>query len=169
MPAFIDLTGRQIHRLTVIEQDGWLGGKPAWKCQCLCGRNITARGGDLRLGKHRSCGCLQRERASESSTTHGESCRSKRTAEYATWARMIERCENTNNPKFHLWGGRGITICERWRTSYPNFLADMGRRPSKELSIDRIDNDGHYTPENCRWATRSQQMKNKRYPKRTHD
>jgi hypothetical protein len=103
---------------------------------------------------------LQREIAAKSAktmaTTHG-ACLSP---EHIAWKGLIGRCENPRNPVFKYYGGRGITVCERWRKSFANFLVDMGRKPSMAHSIDRIDNDGNYEPGNCRWATQSEQTSN---------
>lgn len=93
--------------------------------------------------------------------SHGEAGRATRSSEYRTWGGMVQRCTNPNNSRYSSYGGRGITVCDRWRT-FENFLEDMGRRPSPDHSIDRIDNDGSYEPGNVRWATKSQQQINRR-------
>lgn len=128
-------------------------------CKCECGRKRNVLLYHLRNRATQSCGCLVREKH----TTHGESSsrNKKETAEHSTWSGMIARCTNENSPGYNNYGGRGIHVCDRW-LSYENFLEDMGRRPSPRHSIDRIDNDKGYSPDNCRWATQKEQCRNKR-------
>lgn len=163
----IDRTGQRYGRLVVtapaapaIEPSGRSRAK--WSCLCDCGHRCDVRGSDLHSGRTRSCGCLFAEKSPYFTRTHGETADHRPTPEYRAWAGMIKRCENSHDGAFIHYGGRGITVCDRWRDSFENFLADMGRRPSSRHSIDRRDNDGNYEPDNCRWATKRQQSVNKR-------
>jgi hypothetical protein len=153
---FIDILDQVFGRLTVVER---VGARPVkWRCKCECGGETITLGRSLREGHTRSCGCLIGETAKKTMTTHGQS----RTALYATWTGMILRCSNPNFKQWDDYGGRGIKVCDRWRHSFENFLADLGERPSPKHTLDRMDVDGNYEPGNCRWATRAEQVENKR-------
>ena len=136
------------------------------KCRCDCGKKTVVRADSLVRRSSQSCGCLRREARADARRSHGESGthaggRTVRpTAEYTCWASMIRRCENPNQNAYV--GALGITVCKRWRNSFEAFLADMGRKPSPRHSIDRIDKDGNFEPDNCRWVTPSQRNRNRR-------
>ena len=130
-------------------------------CRCDCGIEKAVNYSNLRRGLTKSCGCLWIEIA-RSQSTHGETRGHRVSPEYTAWAGMKDRCFRVTSPKFGDYGGRGITVCDRWRDSYEDFLADMGRRPSSKHSLDRIDVNGNYEPNNVRWATDHEQSRNKR-------
>lgn len=132
--------------------------------QCQCGRRKVIPRLKVISGSIRSCGCLLRKIAQEmgkSWTTHGDTKNGTRTAEFVAWQSMKYRCSNPRMKTFKYYGGRGITVCERWNL-FENFLADMGRKPGPKYSLDRINNEGSYEPTNCRWATQSEQIRNRR-------
>jgi hypothetical protein len=157
-PAYnrVDHTGKKFGQLTVIEYSHTKGARSMWRCLCDCGKEKIVNGHELVCGDTRSCGCLR----GKLNITHGEAS-GKKTKEYKTWTGMATRCYNTGHHKYPIYGGRGISICDRWRHSYENFLADMGRAPSLKHSIDRPDVNGNYEPGNARWATPQEQHENK--------
>ena len=136
-------------------------------CECVCGVVKPVRETNLTRGRSTNCGCERDKKTGDRFRKHGES-RGGKTAEYIAWRGMMTRCTNPNEPRWDDYGGRGIIVCERWTgpDGYANFLADMGRRPSRRHSLDRKDNDGNYEPENCRWATKKEQARNKRNSRR---
>jgi hypothetical protein len=159
MSALIDITSHRFGRLVAQELVGRTReGKALWRCLCDCGRAHEVTGANLRRGRVRSCGCACRP----PTTKHGDTAGGKTAAEWAAWHQAKMRTTSPTHPAWKDYGGRGIKVCERWLNSYENFLADMGRRPSPQHSIDRINNDGDYEPGNCRWATKSEQVLNRR-------
>lgn len=168
MPAFIDLTGQKFGRLTVISLYSRATKKPPqqtkWLCKCDCGNEKIASREGLIKGKTNSCGCLRKEITAKRRRIHSKT----RTRLYKVWISMKARCNNPNNKRYSSYGGRGITICDEWLHDFQAFYdwatangydetANFG-----QCTIDRIDNDKGYSPDNCRWVTMAEQNKNKR-------
>lgn len=159
MTKKIDLTGQRFGRLVVLEEAGRKNGKVTWLCQCQCEEEtiIIVHGNSLRKGVTKSCGCFNKERAKEANIRHGQS----RSKIHNIWWTMLNRCYNLNSYKYYNYGKRGIKVCERWH-KFENFYEDFGKYKEEGKTIDRIDPDGDYEPDNCRWATILEQNRNTR-------
>lgn len=162
MVAKTDLIGRVFGEMAVVSaSESDRHGKARWLCRCACGTEKTVNASALMSGLTKSCGTHR-----QAITQHGNARIGYITSDYRSWAAMIQRCTNANNPNYSVYGGRGIGVCERWRT-FANFIADMGPKPNSAYTIERQDNSRGYEPSNCRWATRRDQVLNRAYTKMT--
>ena len=159
MGTRLDLSGEKFGKLTAIAPAGYAkNGKTLWLCRCDCGKLATVKTNELRTGGTKSCGCLVKEVLSVMHRTHGMSG----DRIYRIWRLMKNRCTNSRSPDYPHYGGRGITVCDEWRNSFEAFRDwALANGYADNLSIDRIDVNGNYCPENCRWATQVQQCENR--------
>jgi len=155
------LVNSRFGRLVVMSPAAASGGHRRLVCRCDCGTVRSFRETHLMAGATKSCGCLMREAASTRLRRHGKT----KTPEYGIWKTMKSRCGNRNTQSYVNYGGRGITVCDRWKNSFEAFLLDMGERPSRAHSIDRRDGTKGYSPDNCRWATPMEQAANSTKPR----
>lgn len=154
-----DLAGQRFGRLTVVRRvENSPAGAARWAVRCDCGTEKNVRSSQLTEGSTVSCGCYLREVAGARVRTHGLT----NSFEFRSWRAMKTRCTSEKHPRYHRYGGRGITFCERW-AQFENFYADMGPCPFDDGSIERVNNDEGYTPQNCVWLPKSQQSKNRNF------
>ena len=158
-----DLNGMKFERLTVLrEHSKTKNGKYKWLCKCECGAEKVIASSDLVNNKTKSCGCLRNEKRFLTSTKHGHTKGGKIPKLYNVWSTMKSRCLNKNNEKYHNYGGRGIKVCDEWLEFDPFYRWSKENGYKEGLSIDRIDVNGNYSPDNCRWADIETQSYNKR-------
>jgi hypothetical protein len=161
-----DLTGETFGRWTVLRSAGRKKREIAWLCRCACGAEKAVASSVLRSGRSKSCGCWRiehgRAHGAVVNLRHGEAGTGRESPEYRVWVGMNARCYIASHTSFRYYGARGIVVCERWRISFENFLIDLGRKPSAKHTLDRIDPNGNYEPNNTRWATYKEQNRNRR-------
>ena len=159
-----NLIGRRFGRLVVVNRaaPNDKQKRVRWACRCDCGNVITVRTDGLKTGSTASCGCAHRDYVARSLLVHGHNRCNGRTSEYYSWGSMNARCYQPSHSSYKYYGGRGIAVCEQWRTAFAVFYTDMGPKPTPKHSIDRINCNGNYEPVNCRWATTVEQRANRR-------
>jgi hypothetical protein len=171
MVALIDISGRRFGRLKVLKRahPAKNGGSPVamWLCRCDCGTKTIVRGSSLRNGRTVSCGCYGRQTGLVN-TTHGHLKHYRSTPEYNAWRTMLAHCYSPANDKYRWYGAKGIAVCDRWRTKFATFLADMGPKPAPHMILSRLDKEGDYEPQNCEWAERLKIVKTRHRRKNDH-
>ena len=152
-------TGQRFGNLIILCQNSKIvANRKRWSCRCDCGDIKIVDQNNLVTGHTKSCGCLKIKVCKERVITHNDS----NSKEYRAWQNLKNRCSNSNCSQYKNYGGRGIKVCVRWEKSYENFLKDIGRAPSRIHSIDRVNNNGNYSPKNCKWSTHKEQAHNQR-------
>lgn len=164
MAKLIDISGARFGFLVALRPTGIQHGGNSgaqWSCVCDCGTTLLAGSCSLRSGHTKSCGCKKAALVAAARKTHGHSQGGRVSPTYGSWHNMLRRCSEPTHNRYHLYGGRGVTVCDRWANSFENFLEDMGERPEGK-TLDRVDVNGNYEPANCKWSTPTEQARNRR-------
>ena len=158
----LNLAGKTFGQICVISCAKNKGRRTMWNCSCVCGQKFRAETTNIKNGNTKSCGCRRRQVARKTMFKHGYCTNYSHAREWRIWSGMKTRCSNQKRKDYHQYGGRGISVCRRWVNSFKHFIVDMGNCP-KDFTLERLNVNGNYTPKNCKWVSRKEQVRNRRH------